>query len=295
MADLAAEPLRLGFGVVGKHLFRVRERHIADHLAPLIASRAVGAAKVDLVLRCVALLPHDAGNREAGTVLSRCTWELLHDLSRPSDHLGAVPPGLDPPESVRKLKRKWVGQQLSRLEDLGLLRRDMQSGRRPKLVIFRDDGSGEPFDDPDGSAGNTYVTILGAVIASRTMTAWGAPELAAYLAAMVGERHATPRPTEPGSGKWFRSLAWFADSDGFYGPESRVKINFSEATLERGIKRLEADGLMSRKRITTAPGTNRRLSGPRNLYANNFASLRTAPQPSLSEDEAEEIEVVSEE
>jgi DNA-binding HxlR family transcriptional regulator len=279
MVDPAAEPLRLGFGVVGKHLFRIRERHIAEHLTPLIAGRASGAAKLDLVLRCAALLPRDAGNREPGTVLSRCSWELLHDLARPADQLGAAPPGMDPPESVRKLKRKWVGEQLSRLEELGLLRREMRPGKRPKLVVLRDDGSGDPFDDPDGTAGNTYVSILGAVIASRALAKWGAPELAAYLAAMVGERHASPRPTNPGTGKWFRSLAWFADVDGFYGPDDRVKIAFSEATLERGLKNLERNSLISRKRISVAPGTNRRLSGPRNLYSNNFATLRAVPAP----------------
>ena len=294
MADPAAEPLRLGFGAIGKHLFRVRERHLADHLAPLIAGRAAGAAKLDLVLRCAALLPRDAGNREPGTVLPRCTWELLHDLARPADHLGAVPPGMDPPQSVRKLKRKWVGQQLARLEALGLLRREGRPGKRPKLVLLRDDGSGEDFDDPDGSNGNTYVSILGAVIASRTLSKWNAPELAAYLAATVAERHATGRPPETGTGKWFRSLAWFPDSKGFYGPESRVKIEFSEPTLERGIRGLEEEDLISRHRIVVAPGTNRRLSGPRNLYTNNFASLRTDAKATPADGDEEEPEIDAE-
>jgi hypothetical protein len=196
---------------------------------------------------------------------------------------------MDPSESVRKLKRKWVGEQLSRLEQLGLLRRETRPGKRPKLVVLRDDGSGDLFDDPDGTTGNTYVSILGAIVASRALAKWGAPGLAAYLAAMVGERHASPRPAKPGTGKWFRSLAWFADVDGFYGPNDRVKIAFSEATLERGLKSLEKGGLISRKRISVAPGTNRRLSGPRNLYTNNFATLRAVPAP--FGDEAEEANI----
>lgn len=268
--------LQLGFRVFGKHLFRVRERHLAEHLVSLIASHAVGAAKLDLVLRCMALLPRDAGNRKHGLVLPRCSWELLHDLARGNEGLGAASPGVDadPTRAVSKLKRKWVGQQLVRLEDRKLLKRESRPGKRPTLIVLRDDGSGEPFDDPDGSHGNTYITILGAVIASRTMANWGAPELAAYLAAMVAERHATSEPKQPGTGEWFRSLAWFADPAGFYGPDSRVRVKFSEPTLERGIKKLEGAGLMSHRRILTFPGTNRRLSGPRNLYANNFASLR---------------------
>lgn len=290
MADPAEEPLRLGFGVIGKHLFRVRERHVADHLAPLIAARAGGAAKLDIVLRCIALLPRDAGNRAPGTVVPRCRWELLHDLARRSDKLGAVAPGMDPPQSVLKLKRKWVGQQLARLEDNGLLKREDRPGRRPKLLVLRDDGTGEEFDDPDGSEGNTYITILGAVIATRTLAGWGAPELAAFLAAMVGERHATSRPREVGAGQWFRSLAWFADSKGFYGPESRVQIPFSEPTLERGIKSLVSAGLISRRRITHRPGTNHRLSGPRNLYTNRFATLREKV-PDAADDGEEEAEI----
>jgi hypothetical protein len=254
---------------------------------PLIASRAAGTAKLDLVLRCIALLPRDAGNREPGIVLPRCSWELLHDLSRGSEGLGALSPGMDPSQAVLKLKRKWVGQQLARLEDEGLLRREPRPGKRPKIILLRDDGSREALDDPDGSPGNTYATILGAVISTRTLAGWGAPELAAYLAATVAERHAAPmHKSESGAGKWFRSLAWFADSGGFYGPESRVRIGFSEPTLERGIKKLEAAGLMSHQRIVTVPGTNRRLSGPRNLYTNNFASLR-AKAKAAAEDETE--------
>lgn len=287
MAGPADDKLRLGFGVYGKHLFRVRESHVAEHLVPLIASKAAGTAKLDLVLRCMALPPGGTGNREVGIVLPRCSWELLHDLARSSDGLGAVSPGMDPSQAVSKLKRKWVGQQLARLEDVGLVKREARPGRRPKLVVLRDDGSGEPFDDPDGSPGNTYVTILGAAISTRTLAGWGAQELSAYLAAMVAERHHSGRKTKPGAGQWFRSLGWFADPDRLYGSDKRVRIGFSEPTLERGIKKLEAAGLISRERILTAPGTNRRLSGPRNLYTNNFASLRKKAA-AREEEEAED-------
>jgi len=224
----------------------------------------------------------------------RCSWELLHDLARGSGKSGAAAPGLEASPEERHLKRKWVGHQLARLEDISLLRRDERPGRRPKLTVLRDDGSGKPFDDPDGSAGNTYVTILGAVVATRTLARWDAQEFAAYLAATAAERYATGRERDPGERKWFRSLAWFADKEDFYGPDDRVRIGFSEPTLERGLKKLEAAGLISRKRILVAPGTNRRLSGPRNLYTNNFASLRaqvgTGTPDELKDELADEAE-----
>ena len=54
-----------------------------------------------------------------------------------------------------------------------LVRREPRPGKRPRLVVLRDDGSGQPFDDPDGSPGNTYVRILGSVIASGALASWG--------------------------------------------------------------------------------------------------------------------------
>jgi hypothetical protein len=270
-----APQLKLGFRVYGKYLFRVRDRHLAAHLVPLIAARSAGAAKLDLVLRCMALLPVHAGKREPGLVLPQCSWELLHDLSRRSDGLGAVEPGRDPDETVRKQKRKWVGQNLIKLEGLKLVRREKRPGARSKLIVLRDDGTGEPLDDPDGKPGNSYTTILGSVIATRTLANWGASELAAYLAATVAERHESgKRPKkELGFGTWFRPLAWFADADGFYLPGNRVRMGFSVPTLERGVKKLEAAGLLSHERILSIPGSGQPLKGPRNLYTNNFGSL----------------------
>ena len=267
--------LQLDFGVVGKHLFRVRERHVADHLVPLISGRAAATAKLDLVLRCIALSPQHTGRRVPGLVLPQCSWELLHDLSKGDQGLGDVGPGMDPSPEALKLKRKWVGQQLKRLEEMNLLKREARPGNRPRLLVLRDDGTGQPFDDPDGSRGNTYISILGSVIGSRALASWGAPELSAYLAAMAAERseNRRGRNIEPGTGRWYRPLAWFADKDGLYGPSDRVQMGFSVPTLERGIVRLEAARLMSHRRIHRNPRTNRRLKGPRNLYFNNFDSL----------------------
>jgi hypothetical protein len=281
--------LRLDFGVVGKHLFRIRERHIADHLAPLIAGRAAATAKLDLVLRCIALSPQHAGPREPGLILPRCSWELLHDLAKGDRGQGSGGPGLDATPEALKLKRKWVGSQLGRLEEMKLVRRVLRPGSRPQLIVLKDDGSGEPFDDPDGSPGNTYISIRGSVIASHALASWGAPELSAYLAAMVAERseNSDGRRIEPGTGRWFRPLAWFADVDGFYGPSDRVRVEFSVSTLERGISKLVKDKLMRRRRIYRNPGNNRRLKGPRNLYWNNFDGLDQQvkpPKPGQPED-----------
>jgi hypothetical protein len=98
-------------------LFRIRETHVARHLAPLIRDRAYGAAKLDLVIRGIALPPGGSGRREPGTVLPRITWEQIHDLAR------ELPEGAqdrDPAEQ-RRLKRKWVGNQLRRLEAMKLI------------------------------------------------------------------------------------------------------------------------------------------------------------------------------
>ena len=273
--------LRLDFGVVGKHLFRIRERHVADHLVPLISGRAVAAAKLDIVLRCIALSPQHAGKRVPGLVLPQCSWELLHDLARGDQGLGTVGPGIDASPQALKLKRKWVGHELGRLEEMKLVRRELRPGNRPRLFVLRDDGSGELLDDPDGSPGNTYISIRGSVIASRTLASWGAPELSAYLAAMAAERSENydGRRIEPGTGRWYRPLAWFADTDDLYGPSDRVRLGFSVPTLERGIAKLEAEKLIARRRILRNPRTNRRLKGPRNLYFNNFDALDKKIKP----------------
>src|SRR5690349_6539092 len=125
--------LRYGRGVVGKHLFRIREQHVADHLAPLISHKSVGAVNLDIVLRGIALSPAHAGEREPGLILPRYSYEQLHDLTRAPGTLGSALPDVDAPAEVVRLKRKWVGKQLARLEELGLLRRQDRPGQRPKL------------------------------------------------------------------------------------------------------------------------------------------------------------------
>jgi hypothetical protein len=272
--------LRYGRLVHGKRLFRIRERHVAEHLIPLIADHAVGAAKLDIVLRGVALQEAHAKRREVGLVLPRYSWEELHDLARTPRGLGDAPSDLDPSSKVVRLKRKWVGEQLARLEESKLLRREPQPGKRPKLLVLRDDGTGEPLDDPDGQEGNTYVTILGAVIASGKLAHWGAPAVSAYLAAMVAERHDRAaqgsRGGRPGEGPWFRSASWFADVDGKYGPPARVRLPFSVPTLERGLTQLRAEDLIYWQRLARNPQTMQRLAGPRNFYRNRFGRLEAA-------------------
>ena len=271
--------LRYGRSVVGKHIFRMRERHLAEHLAPLIRSKAVGAAKLDIVLRGVALQEQHAGGRAVGTVLPRYSWEELHDLARSARALGTTPPELDAPPEVVRLKRKWVGEQLRRLEGMNLIRRELRPGERPALVVLRDDGSGKALDDPDGTAGKSYVSILGTVISSGALARWGAAELSFYLAAMIGERHAAAANKDGDGGgqlgtrEWFRPLGWFADKDGRFRPPEHVRIPLSVPTLERGLVKLRRDGLVTRRRIYRHPRTGHRLRGPRNFYTNHFDLL----------------------
>jgi len=106
--------------------------------------------------------------------------------------------------------------------------------------------------------------------------------LSAYLAAMVAERHdlGAQRRSErkAGEGRWFRALSWFADIDGSYGPDARVRLPFAVPTLERGFKQLEEDRLVTWQTLSVNPQTMRRLSGPRNFYKNNFQTLETPTQ-----------------
>jgi DNA-binding HxlR family transcriptional regulator len=269
--------IRLGGGVTGKYLFRIRQQHIADHLIPLMRERAWGAAKLDLLLRCVGLAEEHAGPRPTGFVLPGYSWEKLHNLVRAPGGVGAQPSDLDAPPEVVRLKRKWVGAQLARLEALGLVRRIAKKGRRPELLVLSDSGSGKPLDDP-GAQGDSYVTILGGTIASGNLASWRAPELSAYLAATVAERlHPPSRKKEGtpplGGGQWFRSLGWFADQDQRYELTARVIMPFSPATLERGISRLEKEELITRTQILHDPRNGNRLQGPRNLYRNRFDRL----------------------
>lgn len=177
-----------------------------------------------------------------------------------------------------KAKRKWVGDQLRELENLRLLKREDRPGRHPRITVLRDDGSGRPFDDPDGSPNNTYVTILGGIIASGALAEWTTAQLAFYLFAMVAERHDRryrPGETEPGSGSWFRPLTWISDPTQRH--RGAVLIPFKEATLERGRAAFENEGLITVVKSRYDPVTRQRFqSGTRNLYTNRFDTLTQA-------------------
>jgi hypothetical protein len=172
-----------------------------------------------------------------------------------------------------KAKRKWVGVQLARLEDLELIQRTPRDGDRPALLVLRDDGSGRPYDDP-GEVGDHYVTILGSIISSGALTKWGAPEVTAFLAAMVAERHDGRQGTSPGTGVWFRPLEWFADEKHRYPNPARNRLPFTVSTLERGLKSLRQQGLISWKSIVADPRTHKRFKRQRNLYKNQFDALK---------------------
>jgi len=263
--------------VIGKHLFRVRETYLRDQVAPLLRSNRADAVKLDLVLRGLALSPQHLGQRRIpGLVLPHIAYEDLFDLVRPADDYGRPTDSAGDlyAAEVRKLKRKWVGEQLQLLQQRRLVHRVDRPGRRPHLVVRRDDGTEKAFDDPDGTTGNTYATVLGAIIASGELVKWGTAELAAYLAAMVAEWHDPTFDSDKvpaGSGRWYRPVSWF-NSD--RRPAHHVRIPFSEATLERGLKRLITEGLIAKDRRLQDPATGRRFrTGRRNVYTNRFAVL----------------------
>jgi hypothetical protein len=226
-----------------------------------------------MVLRGIALPPAFAGARTPGTILPKYSWEQLHDLARVPSTLGSSALDIDAPPDVVRLKRKWVGVQLARLEKMNLLQREHRPGRRPRILVLADDGTGRPFDDPDGTPGNTYVTIPGYVIASDRLAAWEGPELAFFLAAMLAESDAARQSkygvVTPGGGRWFRPLSWFADLERLR-PAYAVRVPLAVPTLERGLALHEKNGLVAHRHITRHPRTGRRLEGPRNLYIDRF-------------------------
>jgi hypothetical protein len=281
--------------LVGKHLFRVREVHVRDHLVPLLSKNRLGAAKLDLILRGLALSPQHRGKRSTpGLVLNTFTYEDLHDLARAPNWFGGKSGDTYAYDAgLARLKRKWVGEQLQALEAMRLIRREPRPGDHPTIVVLRDDGSGKAFDDPDGTPGKTYVSILGGIISSGALAEWSMAQLTFYLAAMIAERHTIRLPvqlppnilelvpnlavrgTEPGSGRWYRPLTWFNDAT--QREDNAVLIPFSTSTLERGLKAFEADGLIEVRKLRRNPRTNKPFkSGPRNLYINKFGTLTEA-------------------
>ena len=200
-------------GVTGKFLFRVREAYVAGSAADLIRSRRVGALKLDLVLRGLALLPEHSGDREPGHVLrhrGRLSYQVLHDLCRdPARFAQEAPHDIEDDPAMLEKKRTWVREQLQVLEGRQLMKRSTDpKGCRPEITVLRDRGDGEPFDDPGATATakDGYVTISGAVLSSPHFREWGAPEVVAYLCAMTADRFARHRdrkqaeePAPPGT------------------------------------------------------------------------------------------------
>jgi hypothetical protein len=139
--------IRCGPGA-GKFLYRIRHVHISDHYAPLIAAKAVGAVKLDLVLRAIALPPEYAGARPPGYVLWDWQYEHLHDLAKLRPSVRSDRRRSD--RETRHLKRKWVGNQLAKLVDLNLVKIRDRAGSRPEIIVLSD-RSKRPLDDPGGS------------------------------------------------------------------------------------------------------------------------------------------------
>jgi len=286
-------------GIKGKHRFRVRETYVAGPVADLIRSRRVGAAKLDLILRGLALSPDHAGNREPGLVLrhkGRLSYQQLHDLCRhPSRFSWDAPHDVEDDASVREKKRTWVGEQMQELERHRLVERRRDSrGRRPEIIVLSDRGDGDRFDDPGAAAhsGTAYVTISGLVISSHLFRDWGAPEVVAYLCAMTADRFArhrhrlrTGEDLEPGSATWFRQADWFNNRNPNFGrPDGHIAYPFSTTTIQRGLRALRAQGLIIAERTTRNPETGQLLaSGPRMVYKNRFEAAHLAEVVDLAE------------
>lgn len=246
---------------------RIRETHVRDHLAPLLSRRASGAAKVDLIVRALAARHPVAGGELPATI----SWESIHDIAR-----GGIRYGTD-----RELKRKWVGEQLQQLEALRLVRRELVPGRRPRLVVLSDKGTGSPFDDPRGEPGDSYVSVLVKVLRRGWLPHWSGAALAAYIAAMIAERYARAdvrlaevwqlERQKLGGGRWFRQLGWFADTEG-RRPSHHVKVPFAVRTLGRGFSELRRLNCIASWRTLSDPRNEGRdfEGGPRTIYQNRF-------------------------
>lgn len=171
-------------------------------------------------------------------------------------------------------KREWVRDQLVTLESLHLVQRSDLSGKRPDIIVLKDDGSGDPFDDPGAlvAAGiydptNTYVSVHGAVISDSRFRDWTGAELAAYYCAMTAEVEDPhpPKIGDSGSGTWYRQIDWFR---GQYRRPIEVVYKFGERTLRTGLATLERQGWLVRHRRSRYNGE--RFAHPRTIYTNRF-------------------------
>jgi hypothetical protein len=280
-ADDKAPEFRYATNIIGKPFYRIRETHVRDHYVPLIAKNALGAAKLDLALRGIALPPGGTGKRKEGVglVLPAISYEEIHDLVRTPDHYAKLQKKLyDPDDALhRKQKREWVREQLDKLERLNLIKRTHPvGGGRPKIHVLKDDGSGESFDDPKGGGSNAYFTTLSCVISSGRLRSWTSSEFCFYIAAMIGERHHRYRVDDSsarGCGQWYQAYSWFLD-DHNHRPEAHVRIPFSKATLDRGLRSFLGSGLVTKVKERKDPYTGKKFQrGPRNIYTNHFGEL----------------------
>lgn len=279
-------------GIVGKHLFRVRESYVAGPVAQMIRSRRYGAVKLDLVMRGLALPPESSGNWEPGTVLrhrGRVSYEALHDLCRnPRRYTTDAPQDEIENAAVREQKRNWVREQLKELEQHLLVRRvENRLGQRPELVVLSDRGDGTPFDDPTGETAKdeSYVSILGPVLAMPEFRDWRAHDVVGFLCAMTADRfgrHQSPVrdgvEVEVGCATWFRQADWFNNENpNFDRPEGHVPYPFSTSTIERGLRSLRDRGLIVATSTGINPVTGQRFqSGVRLVYENRFGMVSQA-------------------
>lgn len=268
-------------GVPGKYLYRVSERYLIDHIAPLISARRPQTAKLDLVLRGIALSPKDARKRTPGTVLrtrSPLDYAAMHDLVRAPRHFATEAPEDTYEDSEQRAKkREWVREQLVILEKRNLLSRTPLGDGRWMITMLSDTGNGAPFDDP-GAIENrrSYISVLGSVVSDPRYRYWGSQELAAYACAMIAERYAghasnkgQEKTTEVGTGTWYRTPKWFNGKDPYRPPE-HLTIPFSSETIERGLKKLKEQEFISGQRRRSFRG--RRFQHPRMIYTNKFNS-----------------------
>lgn len=273
-------------GVVGKRLFRVSERYVADHVAPLIQGRRWDAAKLDLVLRGLALLPAHAGKRKPGLVLrrnGRLDYAALHDLVRdPRRYAETAPEDDDEVAAERAQKREWVRDQLQVLESRRLLIRSDRGDGSRDITMLSDLGNGEPYDDPGAkTVRRSYVTVLANVLIDPRFRAWTSRELVGFYCAMVADRFARndaerrgDLELEPGSATWYRQADWFNNENG-YRPGGHVIQPFSTTTIERGLKRMRDLGYISGERKRRSP-EGKWLSHPRMIYTNHFDEVGEA-------------------
>jgi hypothetical protein len=272
----AAQTPRAGIEIgpgTGKFLTRIRHVHIARHYAPLIAAKSYRAVKLDIVLRIIALSPEHAHARAPGYVLWDWHYEHLHDLVKGAPERRAQASRSD--RESRHLKRKWIADQLSKLQSLSLVEVTPRPGSRSQLVMLRDDGTGSPFDDPGEAGGrddDRYVTIRGSLAASGVLASWNAPELAAFLAALyaesLNERGAGRAPGADGTKSWWRQLAWFSDEH--QHPLGRVTLPFSKSLLEDGLRAHRDSGLITTTTLAAHPTSHKPFNSPRVHYHDHF-------------------------